>query len=116
MARAAGTVYEAFDRFSRPDLLILDDFFTTPIEDRRNTVGLFETIESRKGHSLTLVASELEPDQWYPKSNSDLRTDSMLNRAVEHARVLDIKGRTYASTPRGRRRSTRRGVGPVGTA
>ena len=38
-----------------------------------------------------MIASQLEPDQWYPRINSDLCADSILNRVAEHARCLDIK-------------------------
>ena len=49
--------------FSGPDLLILDDFFTTPIENPLNAVDLFEILEAREGRGSTLIASQLEPDQ-----------------------------------------------------
>ena len=75
-----------------PDLLILDDFFTTPIENPLNAVDLFEILEAREGRGSTMSASQLEPDQWYPRINSELCADSILSRAVEHARALDIKG------------------------
>ena len=92
VARSEGRVYDALDRFSKPDLLILDDFFTTPIENPLNAVDLFEILEAREGRGSTMFASQLEPDQWYLRINSELCADSILNRAVEHARILDIKG------------------------
>ena len=92
VARTEGRVYDALDRFSGPDLLILDDFFTTPIENPLNAVDLFEMLEAREGRGSTLIASQLEPDQWYLRINSELCADSILNRVVEHARFLDIKG------------------------
>lgn len=92
VARSEGRVYDALDRFARPDLLILDDFFTTPIENPLNAVDLFEILEAREGRGSTMFASQLEPDRWYLRINSELCVDSILSRAVEHARVLDIKG------------------------
>ena len=92
VARSEGRVYDALDRFSGPDLLILDDFFTTPVENPLNAVDLFEILEAREGRGSTLIASQLEPDQWYLRVNLDLCADSILNRIVEHARFLDIKG------------------------
>ena len=71
---------------------MLDDFFTTPTENPLNAVDLFEMLEAREGRGSTLVASRLEPDQWYLGINSELCADSILNRVVEHARLLDIKG------------------------
>lgn len=38
VARSEGSLYNALDRFSGPDLLILDDFFTTPVENPLNAV------------------------------------------------------------------------------
>lgn len=92
VARSEGRVYDALDHFAKPDLLILDDFFTTPIENPLNAVDLFEILEAREGRGSTMFASQLEPDQWYLRINSELCADSILSRAVEHARVLDIKG------------------------
>lgn len=103
VARSEGRVYDALDRFSKPDLLILDDFFTTPIENPLNAVDLFEILEAREGRGSTMFASQLEPDQWYLRVSSELCADSILNRAVEHARVLDIKGpnmREYTARPK----------------
>lgn len=92
VARSEGRACDALDRFAKPDLLILDDFFTTPIENPLNAVDLFEILEAREGRGSTMFASQLEPDQWYLRINSELCADSILSRAVEHARVLDIKG------------------------
>ena len=50
--------------FAKPDLLILDDFFTTPIENPLNAVDLFEILEAREGRGSTVFASQLEPDRW----------------------------------------------------
>lgn len=92
VARSEGRAYDAIDRFSGPELLIPGDFFTTPIENQANAVDLFEILEAREGRASTLIATQLEPDQWYLRINSELCADSILNRIVEHARFLDIKG------------------------
>ena len=92
VARTEGRLYDALDEFSKPSLLIIDDFFTTPVENPANAVDLFEILEAREGRGSTLIATQLEPDQWYLRINSDLCADSILNRVVEHARFLDIKG------------------------
>lgn len=92
VARSGGRVYDALDRLSGPGLLMLDDFPATPVESPPDAVGLFEMLEAREGRGSTLIASQPEPDQWYLRINSDLCADSILNRVVEHARFLDIKG------------------------
>ena len=92
VARSEGRVYDALDRLSGPDLLMLDDFPATPVESPPDAVDLFEIPEAREGRGSTPVASQPEPDQWYLRISSDLCADSILNRVVEHARFLDIKG------------------------
>lgn len=52
VARSEGRVYDALDRFARPDLLVLGDFFTTPIESPLNAVDLFEILEAPGGARL----------------------------------------------------------------
>lgn len=92
VARSEGSLYDAVDAFTHPDLLILDDFFTTPIEDGGNAVDLFEILEAREGRGSTLIATQPGPDRRYLGIGSDLCADSILNRLAGHARFLDITG------------------------
>lgn len=92
VARSEGRVYDAPDRFARPDPLILDGFFTTPVENPLDAADPFGILQAREGRGSTMSASQLGPDQWYPRVNSEPCADSMLSRAAEHARALDIKG------------------------
>ena len=92
VARSEGSPCDALDRFSKPGLLILDGFFTAPVENPLNAVDLFEILEAREGRGSTLMASRLEPDRWHLRINSDPCADSIPSRVVEHARFLDIKG------------------------
>lgn len=92
VARTEGRLYDALDESSKPSPLIIDDLLTTPVESPANAVDLFEILEAREGRGSTLIATQLESDQWYLRINSDLCADSILNRVVEHARFLDIKG------------------------
>lgn len=72
-ARSDGLVRNALDCFSNPDLLMLDDFFTTLTGNPPNVVNPFEMMKARKSRSSMLIASRLEPDQWYLRINSDPR-------------------------------------------
>jgi len=65
---------------------------TLPIEDARNAIDLFEILEHREGRGSTLIASQLEPDQWYLRIDSEICADSILGRIVKSARFIDIKG------------------------
>ena len=69
------------------------------------------SLSKRERAARRCFASQLEPDQWYPRISSELCADSILNRAVEHTRALDIKGPTSASTRPTSRLRRRRGTG-----
>lgn len=74
-ARAAqdGGFYERMDAFKTVDLLILDDFMTTPI-GTQDAIDLFEIIE------------------WYLRIEGELMADSILNRLSSGARYIDLDG------------------------
>ena len=92
-ARAAqdGSYFEEMDVYKTVPLLIIDDFMTTPIETR-NAVDLFEIMEAREGRCATLIASQLEPNEWYLRIEGELMADSILNRIATGARYIDIEG------------------------
>ncbi len=79
------------DRYKSVKLLILDDFLTTPIQTE-NSVDLFELLEAREGRRATLIASQLEPDEWYLRIEGRLIADSILGRVASSCRYLDIDG------------------------
>jgi DNA replication protein DnaC len=86
-----GSYYRAMDRFKSVKLLIIDDFLTTPIETV-NSVDLFEILEAREGRRSTLIASQLEPNEWYLRIEGELIADFILGRVASVCRCLDIEG------------------------
>ena len=92
-ARAAGdgSYYELMDTFKTVELLLIDDFMTTPIETQ-NAVDLFEIMEARENRRATIIASQLEPNEWYLRIEGELMADSILNRIATGARFIDIEG------------------------
>ena len=88
---ADGSLFGRMDYNKRVDLLILDDFLTTPT-DVQGAIDLFEIIESRESRAVTLVASQLEPNEWYLRIEGELMADSILNRIATRARYVDLKG------------------------
>jgi DNA replication protein DnaC len=91
IARINGSYHEAMETISEVDILILDDFFTTPISER-GILDLFEVIEFREGRASTIFASQIDPSEWYLRIEAEVIADSILNRIVKRARVIDIEG------------------------
>ncbi|MGD0575732.1 MAG: IS21-like element helper ATPase IstB [Anaerolineales bacterium] len=92
--RADGTWDRRFRRYLHPDLLILDDFgmkeFTvTQAED------LYELIDARVGRSSLVVASNRGPEDWYPLFPNPVLAESALDRLVNAAHHVLLKGQSY---------------------
>ena len=79
------------DAYKTVQLLIVDDFMTTPVTTQ-NAVDLFEIMEAREGRAATLIASQLEPNEWYLRIEGELMADSILNRVATGARYVDLDG------------------------
>lgn len=90
-AAADGSYYEVMDELKTIPLLIVDDFMTTPITTQ-NAVDLFEIMEARENRCATLIASQLEPNEWYLRIEGELMADSILNRIATGARYIDLEG------------------------
>ena len=92
-ARAAkdGSYFEKMDAYKSVALLLVDDFMTTPISTQ-NSVDLFEIMEAREGRRATVIASQLEPNEWYLRIEGELMADSILNRIATGARYIDLEG------------------------
>lgn len=79
------------DAYKSVALLLVDDFMTTPISTQ-NSVDLFEVMEAREGRRATVIASQLEPNEWYLRIEGELMADSILNRIATGARYIDLEG------------------------
>ena len=90
-AAADGSYYELMDGLKTIPLLIVDDFMTTPISTQ-NAVDLFEIMEAREGLCATLIASQLEPNEWHLSIEGELMADSILNLIATGARCIDLEG------------------------
>jgi DNA replication protein DnaC len=85
-------------RWSRPDVLILDDFamreFTAIQAD-----DLYELITERQNRSLILTANRAAVD-WYPLFPNPVVAESVLDRIINTAHHLHMDGRSYRPNKR----------------
>ena len=58
MERLEGAIFKFFEKLSKTNLLILDDFGLTYLE-KQQQVDLMEIIEDRHGKASTIIASQL---------------------------------------------------------
>ncbi|MCL6101418.1 MAG: ATP-binding protein [Bacteroidetes bacterium] len=64
IARIEGTIFKFFQSISKTDLLILDDFGLTHLEQQQQ-MELMEMIEDHHSKASTIIVSQLPVANWY---------------------------------------------------
>lgn len=91
MTRVDGTIYKFMEKVSKSDLLILDDFGLTHLEQQQR-LDLMEIIEDRHGRASTIIASQLPVGNWYDVIGEDTIADAILDRLVHSSYRIELKG------------------------
>jgi DNA replication protein DnaC len=91
MSRIDGTIYKFFEKLSRTDLLILDDFGLTHLEQQQR-MDFMEIIEDRHACKSTIIASQLPVASWYDVIGENTIADALLDRMVHTSYRIELKG------------------------
>jgi len=91
MSRIEGTIIKFFEKLSKNNLLILDDFGLTHLEQQQR-LDLMEMIEDRHGLSSTIIASQLPVANWYEVIGEETIADAILDRIVHSSYRIELKG------------------------
>lgn len=91
LARIDGTYVNLLKKYSRFQLLILDDFGVSPMVDDDAT-NLFEIIEDRTNINSTIITSQLPVSEWYNYLNNNTVADAILDRIVHSSHRVQLEG------------------------
>jgi DNA replication protein DnaC len=91
IARKDGTIYKFFETTSKIDLLIIDDFGLSHL-DQQQQMDLMEMIEDRHGKSSTIIASQLPVESWYDVLGEETVADAIMDRLVHTAYRIELRG------------------------
>jgi DNA replication protein DnaC len=91
MCRVEGTILKFFDSIAKAELLILDDFGLTHL-DQQQQLDLMELIEDRHSRASTVVASQLPVSSWYDVIGEETIADAILDRLVHVSYRIELKG------------------------
>ena len=78
-------------KLAKVDLLVLDDWGLTGLDDRQKQ-DLMAVMDDRYNHSSTLVVSPLPPRDWPEKESGSAMDLSIMDRLLHQAHFLDLKG------------------------
>lgn len=103
IARADGRYPKLLAELARTDLLVLDDWGLTPLNDEQRR-DLLEILDDRFNARSTLVTSQLPIAHWHDYLGDPTLADAILDRLVHCAYKLDRNGEslrkhTAALTP-----------------
>lgn len=91
ISRIDGSYTNLLKKYSRFQLLILDDFGVSPmLED--DATNLFEIIEDRTNINSTIMTSQLPVSEWYDYLNNNTIADAILDRVVYSSHRVGLEG------------------------
>ncbi len=91
IARADGRYPKLLAELARTDLLVLDDWGLTPLNDEQRR-DLLEILDDRYNARSTLVTSQLPVAHWHEYLADPTLADAILDRLVHCAYKLELSG------------------------
>ncbi len=91
MARVDGSIFKSLDKLNQTDLLILDDFGLTQLEQQQR-YDLLDLIEDRHAKKATIISSQLPVANWYHVIGDETIADAILDRLIHTSHRIELKG------------------------
>lgn len=94
-AQQAGDFRKVLRRYTRPDLLIIDELGYLPV-DRVGAELLFQVLGKRYENASTIITTNRGYKQWpLTFANDAALTSAVLDRVMHHCETVIIKGESY---------------------
>ena len=90
-------------RYTRPDLLIIDDLGLRPLH-HDEPMDLYDVISHRYERGSIIVTSNRDIDEWPPLFHDELLAGAAMDRLLHHSHVVVIEGESYRNPSKKRRR------------
>ena len=91
IARADGSLRSVLARFSRIDVLVIDDFCMAPMAETERR-DFWEICEDRYQARSTIVTSQLPVARWHEQIGEATAADGILDRLVHNAHRIEMRG------------------------
>ena len=79
-----------------PDVLVIDDFANTRMSED-DALQIIKIMEYRYGFKTTIIASQLESEEWHKNLGAGQLADSILDRIVSNAYKVILSGDSLRS-------------------
>jgi DNA replication protein DnaC len=91
LARADGTYIRLLAQLARVDVLVVDDWALSPLQEAERR-DVLEILEDRSGTRSTIVTSQLPPGQWHDYVADPTLSDAICDRLLHNAHRIVLKG------------------------
>lgn len=98
IAHADGSFGRLLTQLAKVDVLILDDWGLTPL-DQNARHDLLEVIDDRSTTKSTIITSQLPIDHWHAWINDPTVADAILDRLVHRAHRIALSGDSLRKRP-----------------
>lgn len=93
-AENKGTLTRLINRWSRPDLIILDEVGYFPFDELTANV-FFQVVSKRYEHGAMILTSNKSFIEWGKVFGDDVLATAILDRLLHHSVTFNIKGDSY---------------------
>jgi DNA replication protein DnaC len=93
-ARADGTYINKMKQIAKTNVLILDDFGLSPLEEHHKQ-DLFEIIEDRHGVGSTIITAQLPTEHWHEYLGGGMLGDGICDRLLHNCHKFNLSGESY---------------------
>ena len=100
VARADGSFGKLLDRFSRIDVLIVDDWAMAPLADSERR-DFLEICDDRYSIRSTVLTSQVPITHWHDQIGDPTVADSILDRLVHNAHRIELHGASMRKSKNG---------------
>jgi DNA replication protein DnaC len=91
LARADGSLRHLLARFSRIDVLVIDDWAMAPLSEAERR-EVWEICEDRYQARSTILTSQLPVPRWHEQIGDPTIADGILDRLVHNAHRIEMRG------------------------
>jgi len=102
-SRADNTYDRKLLRFSKPDLLIIDDLGLRPLR-HDEPMDLYDVISRRYERGSIIITSNRAVEEWPPLFHDELLASAAMDRLLHHGHTVVIEGESYRNPVKRRRR------------
>jgi DNA replication protein DnaC len=98
LARADGSLRHLLARLSRIEVLVIDDWAMTPLNESERR-DLWEICEDRYQARSTVLTSQLPVSRWHEQIGDPTIADGILDRLVHNAHRIEMRGESMRKKP-----------------